>query len=65
MEDEVLQAEKINDLEFDAELLINQGKKEMSIKILHLIIKQFDNLNDLVQPAVNFAKEKRNNLHNI
>jgi len=56
--DEVLQSYEINDLEFDAESFIDQGESEIGIEILKLIVGKFDGVNDLVQPAVSFAKEK-------
>lgn len=58
IKDEILQSEKINDLEYDASSFINQGQPEIGIEILKLIVNRFNNFNDLTQPAVNFAKEK-------
>lgn len=58
IKDKVAQADKVNDLEADAESFIDQGKVEVGLQILRLVIERFDGLNDLSQPAVNFAKEK-------
>lgn len=57
VKDEVVQSEKLNDLEFDANSFIDQGQPEIGIEILKILIERFDGVNDLTQPAVNLAKE--------
>ncbi len=58
MDNMVEQSEQINDLEFDAESFIKQGNIQVGIEMLKLLVATFDNENDLIQPAIDYAKHE-------